>query len=517
MPGLASRARGLASLLRRVLHGLRAERAFLVLFLLQALPLALLLPPGAGLDEPGHAARVGQLAHMILAPRPVGQTPGGTVLYGGAVDAGLWRAMDRGLHQYWANDDPLPPPWDPSSPWHVPLGGGETGMVFSNTAVYAPAAYPAQILLEPLARLAGQWAGAGMYVTVLRLAGVSLFALAGFHAIRLAPLGRWALACVLCLPATAASMASVGADPAAAGSCLLLVSLALRMLDRGRASRGEWVLLAALAMWAGLAKMAYLPVALLACLPALLLESGSRRRGLTTAMLASALGPAVCWWLLVRGVNVGAMYGRATSPALQLQYALSRPWDMARMGVRVLLDAMPLPLGPEGVLAAPNRPSGLGSGGVSLLALIACLHTDHAGDPAGRDAGHGGLSRGRARRAVLACLPVSFLMTAALVCAADWLQFTPVGAAGIEGVQNRYWLPALPLILIPLQLAATPPADDAGHSKDDLNAEGDPVPATPARTGSPREGKPSPGALPATMLMGLSALATLNALRILAT
>jgi uncharacterized membrane protein len=324
----------------------------------------------------------------------------------------------------------------------------------SNTAVYPPTFYiPAAIAIR-IAR----GAGLGPYIAFLaaRLANALLYVAAGAAAIRMAQRGRVGLLCLLCLPMSLSLAASVNQDG------LIIAAAALSAALLTRQTRAAWW---AGAVLLGLAAMAKPYLALLAfALP--VTYPGRLGRDALAGFLVGCVPAAL--WTAAMTAFVAVPFTReppepagplwpgppgtifsTNSPAEQLHILLASPLRLITLPVMTLqagweaywrefigvLGALDVLL-PESVYALWAR--------LVVLAIAGSLLLERPPPPARP------LRPIATANAVILFSLVTAATTAFLL---QYLSWTRVGAALIEGVQGRYFIPiavfTLPLLQIP--------------------------------------------------------------------
>ena len=432
------------------------------LFLLCAVPvlvfLALWVPTGESPDEVAHIIRAESLRWgQVVGHREThADAQGRAVIEGGVrahtalLAAGFAATPGEPLERRRMTRARLEAldaiPWDPA-PAFVSI---------PNTAVYPPLTY----LASGLGMQVGKRLGYGPWraIMVARLFNAAAYAAIGLVALLVARRGQGVLFAVLVLPASLWMAASCNQD----GPVIALAVLAAALLTRGTLA-AWWGAAAALAVVI-MAKPPYLPLAgaVFALLP--------RRGALPTLRLAglfAAAAPGVAWYLFARaraavpfvsaqpfqpGPHWTGDPGQtftAVDPALQLQVLLHKP---------ALLITLPLDtiaalggwtaweiVGLLGVLDLP-LPGGLY--GLWAVAAIALLLGESL--VPGRAAAPGGL----ASLTVAACT----LLAAVAVYEGQYLTWTRTGAALIDGVQGRYFVPLLPFLGLALPGVRVPGA-----------------------------------------------------------
>lgn len=345
--------------------------------------------------------------------------------------------------------------------WSKPLA--EISVV--NTGVYPPFLYaPAALGLQVT-----KWLGRGPFTAIIvaRLANVLAYLVIGSVAIRLAERGQTALFALLCLPMSLFLAASVNQDSIA----IACAALAGALLTR-RTRRSWWAGVGVLSLVC-MAKPYLLPLALIVPAtmpPASILRTGARD-GLTAwAGLVAATAPAVLWGLAMARF-VAAPFIRGAQPAGPLWTgAPGTIFDSTDAGeqLRILLAV------PSRLLSLPLTAM-WDQGTVHWHAFIGTLGLldIHLSNDfyriwgwvllASLLAGFVGARRPLEQAPVLPALTALYgaILSVWLVYILQFLSWTRVGEAVIEGVQGRYFIPiaaiAVPVATLPLlRLSAGP-------------------------------------------------------------
>lgn len=431
------------------------------LFLLFAVPVLIFdviaVPAGEVPDEPAHILRAASLLHgEVLGHRELTLSPyGGRAVMAG-VDANLG-LLAAGFAF---------PSATPLAAKHmdqakiaallaIPWAARPAFAPVSNTAVYPPTLYLAAAFGLGL----GHVVGLGPYLSILlaRLCDTTLYITLGFAALALARRGRPLLFAALLLPMSLWLGASVSQDGLLLPvSCLAAALLSRADAPQGRAYWGAALLLACVIA----AKPPYMPLAGVMVLPGLA-EDGGWRLGRRLAGMALAALPGLFWlgltltsvatplfrgppyiagplWPGTPGRVFATMEPAAQSRVLlhQPMLALSLPWAALQHEAAVRFHEL---IGVLGLLAIELPPW------LRLLwtvafgtALMATMFARRAAAPGPR------------WWTVAAMLGLVTLCIFAIYDA-EYLIWTPVGAAAIEGVQGRYALPLLPFqaVLLP--------------------------------------------------------------------
>lgn len=457
---------------------LRPEYAFLVVALLLGLCLAVLAPAGAGYDEPSHIARVDQLAsgHLFaeqvdtsasnagsplqvaaLAPSAPStkKTSATDALYGGVVDVNLLTVAQTNLNVQARNEAQqhiyMFPAWaDPYARADLSLrDGGFEPYVFSNSAQYSPLVYAPHVLGYAVAKMLGL--SAYFAIVAMRVCGLLFYLVGIFVCIRIIPIGKWVLAVVAASPGTMAVASFVSPDTVTMLVCFALLATVLRIGFAGKGiSTPQWVALLVLVLCLALVKMSYYPLAaLLFCIPFL---SSKARNPRTIAGLVCILGLGLlaffAWFMAVRHINSGAMWGVENDPAAQVSFLLAHPLAFLQS---IFADFIRIDIwGVRSIGFFTNAfETGLeqyaACGLFGVCMLICALFT--------RDSRE---SCDVPTVASLVCTVVLilgiFVVSVVLIYAALFIGYTPVGSSHVEGIQYRYFIPLslLPVLVVPL-------------------------------------------------------------------
>jgi len=178
---------------------------------------------------------------------------------------------------------------------------------FSGAALYSPVSYVPYIpffLLGKLASFPFFWV-----ITLCRLVGVVMIGLAFAAAIRYSPVGKWIFFAVGLLPSVEIQAQSVGADAPQLAVCVLFTLLIVRLVySPHRLKWHEYGLLLVLGTAVALIKLAYAPMLLL--LLALPLVSkqyrGRKNMIILIAILILSFVPSLVWSRMVAYVDINS-------------------------------------------------------------------------------------------------------------------------------------------------------------------------------------------------------------------
>ncbi|GAA2020589.1 hypothetical protein GCM10009818_37870 [Nakamurella flavida] len=430
---------------------LRPEWVFLPLFLLVGAFYVAIVPVGWNSDEPAHLFRAEEIATGQILPevrtgndgRPSagGEVPDELVetlsltgvLKGVVLDPTVTAAVVQ-------DDSAL------GSASYSPVGYVD----FRNTAIYSPVAYLPQIPAFWIGQVLGLSFSA---VAILgRILGLLAVAAAGFFAIRLTPAGKWAVATLGLLPATVSQSAAFGADAAVLALALLTVAWVLRMATGPRPPTvRHWVVFVVLAAGLALTKIPYAGLAVLAL--AVPMRRGwpgpvSRRWVAAVVAVVASLVPALLWSVATSSANISL--NPAADLRAQVSYVLGDPVAFLAVLYRTFFTELDGNLyssmfGNQIWLTAPLPTAWV------LVAAAALTLSVVTADP--RELRLRGPVRAGASGSLLP-VPTRVLMglvavgVAAVVAAAVYVGFSDPRAVVVWGLQGRYLLPSLLLLML---------------------------------------------------------------------
>lgn len=434
--------------------GVDWARWFLIIGGVIGLLAALGIPKLRPNDEGTHIARVETIRRGILLPPSDGST---TVGY--EVDGCLSAFLDTWpfvkditvgsmFHGQWTNP--------PCGPAKTLFGGGD----ISNTEVNSPLPYLPAVIGSTIGERIGGSSGS--------LLGARLFQLAAYLALcwlalRLLPWGRPFVFCLALLPTTLQGAAGVSADAVTLGCALVAVALVLHLADRSRVSGGpasvrSLIGLGAVAVAVSLGKPAMAPMVLVAAaLPRVVF--GSRRRHVValTAIFAAVLVTGGLWDVVVAShVHVRTFPGGDSVTVGA--WARHHPGDLIAAMAHTWVDGRSNRYTFSGIVF----PLGLFTNRVSLFvvtAVLAVLAAVRLADPKPQRLGRRTSARSRdggdpgAVRARLIAVVIGVTGYLLVVYGAFTASDLPGGRL-VDGVQGRYLVPYLPLLLLgarPLQ------------------------------------------------------------------
>jgi len=304
---------------------------------------------------------------------------------------------------------------------------------FSSTALYSPVPYVPQSLAIWAARA---WQTAPLTMLyVARVANLIVYLLLAAAAVRLAPVHKWTLALVALVPMSVYLAASLSADAMTLGLSLLVVAVTLNLaLGSEKPGRRSLLAMGFLLVALSLSKQAYLGLALLFfVIPGEKFSSRGRRWLIAALMIGLPLAIDAAWMYSLRGLYVPVF--SYVDPPAQFRWILGHPWSYAGVVIRAMChwDDYSFMIGAFGWLG-PHLPRWIRDTYWVALGLTAVL-----------DGGKRLSLDLRARAVASGAYAFTFAVMATFV----YLSWQRVGIDSIDGIQPRYLLPIVPLVLLP--------------------------------------------------------------------
>lgn len=320
-------------------------------------------------------------------------------------------------------------------------------------------AYTPQAVGITVARLLGL--GQVLTVYLGRLCNLLFFALCGWLAVRLAPFGKMAFFGTSLLPMTLELVGSLSYDGFAIGMGMLFTAYVLHLIyEKEKIGPKEWAILGVLLALLAPCKMVYIPLAAM-CFLIPQEKFGSKKKFLTAAAIV-----AVCMvvGVLIVNLNKMASYLGETEDVIEWAggvagYSFSALLQSPLTAVKIIVYTL--------VTRMAGYVYGMIGGNlgwleyevdaVLVLFLLAwtaltalAVRDEHR---AVNTSWKNGMDVDGAVMPVLHRI-VSLILCGGTVVATlliMLLSWTPLGSPVVEGVQGRYFLPILPLVLVALR------------------------------------------------------------------
>jgi len=413
---------------------LRPEAVFLALTCSFGLAVLAANPPFQAPDETDHYARVFQLSEGTLIGEKRARTAGGE-LPRPAIDAtntyGIpfhyENKMTYALFRHWLH--PVFVDWSQAPrAYHF----------FPHTVVYSPAAY----LPQTAAVFVGRHLRIGplglMYLARLAAFGASVAL--GYAALRVLPIYRWTTLVLLLCPMSLYLFGSLASDGMLISGAALLVALLARLaVQRDRpAGPGEQAMQVALAGVLAVAKPVYLPLAGVALFVTLPRLASMRSRALfCAAIVACCLLPALAWARVAVAMFVPGKGDVPLDPVAQMHVVIGEPWAFLALVAHTIHvqypDTLRWMVGTLGWIDTPMPGWFYPVFGFGVLGCL-LLESDDARAVSGR---------------LRAAMALAALASVLLIYVAQYGSWNPPGSREpIVGIEGRYFLPLLPLVVL---------------------------------------------------------------------
>ena len=319
-------------------------------------------------------------------------------------------------------------------------------------------AYTPQAIGITVARLLGF--GQVLTIYLGRLCNLLFFALCGWLAIRLVPFGKMAIFGTSLLPMTLELVGSLSYDGFAIGLGMLYTAYVLYLIyQKDKIGPRQWAVLGVLLALLAPCKMVYIPLAAM-CFLIPQEKFGSKKKFMTAAAIVAA---CMAVGVLIVNLNKMTSYLGETEDVIEWAggvagYSFSMLLKSPFTAVKVIAYTL--------VTRMPGYIYGMIGGNLgwleyevdAVLTLFLLAWTMLTALPV--DEHHGvPVVAGNFSQADKAVMPVGHRAVSLILCFGTvvatllimLLSWTPLGSPVVEGVQGRYFLPVLPLVLIALR------------------------------------------------------------------
>jgi|GEM_PF-4657724 len=285
---------------------------------------------------------------------------------------------------------------------------------------------------------------------LMRLVGLLVYVGLVFLAIKIIPRGKWLYVTLALLPMSLFIAGVIGADGLVIGSTMLLVAMIFNGIINPKVLNKKYLLyLLGVVLVLGLSKQTFfLTSLLLFALPA---PKGFRKFKWYLALSAIFLIVASCMigWYLYSSKLTSLSPGGVIDSSKQLQGVLHNPFFFVRAVLRsyITTNATPIYLGFIGVLGWLTISLPIWITGGWLLVLF--------------KSAHGGKSVAKVLLNLLQWfifIMVPLMLTMMLTLGL-YLTWTPVGSILVDGLQGRYFIPIIAILLPLMMLNKSEPND----------------------------------------------------------
>lgn len=328
------------------------------------------------------------------------------------------------------------------------IGENRVDKYFTASAVYSPVSYIPQSTGIFIARTVKM--PLLTYVHLGRLLNAVVYILLCYIAIRVATRGKWVLFVVAMLPTSITTAATLSPDAIIIGGVMLLVALFLKAIfDDKRLSNRYLLTIVALALVLSLTKQAYFVFAGLFLFVPPRLFGGWKRYLLWNGLIIGlALVCTLGWAYLIRDITGFNAHkpGQNVMPEDQIKHIVSSPFEyIGILTWHIIGKSNGIYMQLVGHLTGKGVLMPLYMIFVSYVTIILAFVVTRYEDVKIKT-----LKKTEKLLATLGPLLIAILTTV-LIYTALYLAFTVVGSSSIDGVQGRYFIPLIPL-LIPISI-----------------------------------------------------------------
>ncbi len=420
------------------------ENIFATIFLVGGVVFIIITPPGQNPDESAHFERAVQLANFNLFPES--KTTNGQQLTGGQIPASVNRFFSDYDISYKFDTSHKFNRTNSADAQSLPLNTTEEFVDFRGSATYSPLGYVSIIPSIWVGKLLNLSLFSTFYLA--RIFSLLTVLVLLYLSIKIIPIGKWMLFCVDLLPSTIAQSAAVSADGITIGMSILFISYVLHLAIQQK--QLTWIrlfILALLIAVLGLVKIAYLPLVALLLLVPLFHKRTRNWRSIVTLVVIIILSalPAIFW--LHATSNVNSAYSVLFDVNRQESFILHQPLSY----LHILYDNFFTETNPAitpvvwvgvfgnfGYLTAPLPTFAVY---ITLFCMTCSLFLisprEHRWNY--------GLQTSRMYRTMIFG---TLIVSCALIATALYLYSSPVRSTLVEGIQGRYFIPVIPLLLL---------------------------------------------------------------------
>lgn len=405
-----------------------------------------IIPPGWNPDETQHYWRAQQVAHGDLMPKEFDgenglKYTGGTLPEDEAWFIGSYKvgeALDD--HSIRLNF----PMWNNEG---VIRGGSsdspDVTIPFSGSARYSPFVYLPQSIALAISGVLGLPLLLGFFLA--KFAGLLFQIAATAYSIKITPKGKWIFFILGLLPITVVQSSAISADIVTTSISFLFIATVLNLaLSKKTVTNKHILLLSGFVAALGLVKPAYLPLAAILLLIPINHKSFRNWKNLLKIAIPTAIAalPGIIWLLATSFIQDN--YSHGVSPDAQKQFIADNPLGfLGALLNTYLTDAQPkLYRTLLGNFIWDSAPMPFIFMIITAITIaVSTLLT----------------SAREIKQKLSALTKTTMLATSALLIVAIsiglYIYYTPPGDTSILGLQSRYFIPFMPLILMPFMIA----------------------------------------------------------------
>lgn len=268
-----------------------------------------------------------------------------------------------------------------------------------------------------------------------RLFNFAAWAVLMFFAIKLIPFKKLSVLFFVFMPMMLQESISLSADPLVNGAAFLLISYVLHLrysVDR-LINIKDWSILSILVILVSVCKIVYMPICLVVFLIPKERFKSKKVKYIGIGVLAVVVVLITMLWIMA-SIKYQLRPDDGVNAPAQIKYSLNAPLEVAKTVIRTLANNLYIfieniscnQLGWEDIPMDSWCPAIM----TIMLVLIGVLD----------------VTKTKIKKYDKLCMGIITFLVVALVFAAEYLTWTPVGGAGVDGIQGRYFIP----ILIPI-------------------------------------------------------------------
>lgn len=419
---------------------LKLEYIFLITFMLFGMAFITTTPPGQNPDEAPHVFRIWQFSegNLLSDINPTTEEVGG-MIPDGVMD--VFRVAgsvpDNSFDTSYKFNN-----IDYERLRNNEINSEEAFQKFPGSALYSPTAYSTLIPTVWLGNLLNLPFIYTLYL--MRIVSLITLAILLFLSIRIIPFGKWAIFTVSLLPSTVAQGAAITADGAIIGIGILLLSYTLKIaLSDTKPSLLNSIFIFIMISFIAMAKTTYAPLALLVLLIPAFNKKARDRKSISVILLPVIFAAtlSIAWLKLTS--YVGHNGGPNTNDTLQIEYLLSSPFNFVPIMYETFFTTKTFSLtglfGNFGWKTAPLPDIIL----ILLTASVVLATLINSGRD--KSLNKYNIETLRLYRLILLA---TFSVIIFGISLSLYIYFAPLGNDTITGIQGRYFIPLLPLILL---------------------------------------------------------------------
>lgn len=315
---------------------------------------------------------------------------------------------------------------------------------FEGSAVYSPLSYVPQALGITIARFAHM--PLLTYVYIGRIMNALVFLVLVYWAIKLSPKGKWALTAIAMLPTSLTAAASLSPDVLINAGAILMASLFIKVIFEKSISRAVLLSVLGLSITLAITKQAYFLFSFMFLFVPPKVYGTTKRYLLWNGLIISiSLALMLGWYLMIddiaKNIHIAHKANMHISSTDQIKFILTNPIKYSAILLWQLIGRInPQYTQLTGILTWK---------GIVMpqpIILLVYMGLIFAFISARAEMAVGHLKK--FSKVAASWGPVLLaLSTIVLIYTVLYLTFTPVGQSRIDGVQGRYFISVLPLLV----------------------------------------------------------------------